>query len=146
MTGQNHSIYSVSCLLNNSWCIVFCSKPSSQKGFRHQHWAFKKQFGSLNSIDISMDGLDSLLLFYTLWWYIHRKDFNFVEYGLFCGVTVMGVNATYRLNTPRYLLDHLRNSNIFYNINYLFKIFLGFWLAQISQLLIFFITSKLWCH
>ena len=38
----------------------------------------------------------------------------------------MGVNATYLLNTPRYLLDHLRNSNIFYNINYLFKIFLGF--------------------
>ena len=31
----------------------------------------------------------------------------------------MSVNATYLLNNPRYLLDHLRNNDIFYN--YLFK-------------------------
>ena len=46
------------------------------------------------------------------------------SYELFCGVTVMRVNATYLLNNPRYLLDHLRNNDIFYN--YLFKIFLRF--------------------
>ena len=57
-----------------------------------------------NALDVSMDGLDSLL-----WWYIHRKCNSFVEFVAVLGINVScGILRLLSIKRTGCQLDHLR--------------------------------------